>query len=215
MLLVELCSKKSYFIVSEINAEGSYIRMSGVQLHARISFKAQSNWMLSKYFFPSLDMKLSGDPTQYFFLRKIFSLPMKANARYKYIWSFWSFFFFFIVCFCLTSLWCSFILVGIRWNCQFASLRIFFSHRSNPSSFFSSSWKSTKGKRSSCQKLNQATHCIKTSMPIPNSQENCSWWSISPYQRQVLPFSWRTRSDIDSTGLKVKVTAFHFYFFQH
>lgn len=102
MLLVELCSKKSYFIVSEINAEGSYIRMSGVQLHARISFKAQSNWMLSKYFFPSLDMKLSGDSTQYFFLRKIFSLPMKANARYKYIWSFWSFFFFFIVCFCLT-----------------------------------------------------------------------------------------------------------------
>lgn len=129
--------------------------------------------------------------------------------------AFEAFFFFFIVCFCLTfcdvhSFWLELDEIAslLHWG-------FFFSHRSNPSSFFSSSWKSTKGKRSSCQKLNQATHCIKTSMPIPNSQENCSWWSISPYQRQVLPFSWLTRSDTDSTGLKEKVTAFHFYFFQH
>lgn len=154
MLLVELCSKKIYFIVSAINEEDLNICMSRAQLYAGISLKVQSNWKFSKYFLPSLGMKLSGDPNIFF--SKVFYFPVKVNADLNDIETFVLF------CFYLSSLWCSFILVGIRWNCQFASLRKIFSLRSNPSSFFfSNRWKPTKRERLSRQKLNQATHCIK------------------------------------------------------
>lgn len=61
MVLVELCSKKNYLIFSAVNEEHLYVCMSSVQLYARISLKIQSNWTFSKYFLPSLSMKLSGD----------------------------------------------------------------------------------------------------------------------------------------------------------
>lgn len=128
--------------------------MSRVQLYVGINLKVQSNWKFSKYFLPSLGMKLSGDvntiSVKYFISQ--WKLTQDLNT-------FETFFYFY---FYLSSLWHSFILAGIRWNCRFASLRKIFSHRSNPSSFFfSSSWKSTKGERLSRHKLNQATHCIK------------------------------------------------------
>lgn len=120
---------------------------------------------------------------------------------------------YFIFFFNFLCVWCSFTLSGIRWNCQFASLRKIFSERPNPSSFFFlSSWKSTKGEKSSCQKLNQATHCIKKiQCQFQKARRIGPGEVIHPIKDRCF-LTRLTRSEIDSIGHMENLTTFPLLF---
>lgn len=129
--------------------------MSGVQLHARISFKAPSNWKLS--FFSRLCMKPSGDSTQHFFSGKYFLCQSKLMQEIEINTV--------EIRFCLFVL--SILVVFIHSSWSMMKLPVcfieedFFSRRSKPVLLLLKQLKIQQGNRYSCQKLNQATHCIK------------------------------------------------------
>lgn len=151
-------------------------------------------------------MKLSGDVNT--FSVKYFISQWKLTQDLNTFETFFYFYFY------LSSLWYSFILAGIRWNCQFASLRKIFSHRSNPSSFFfSSSWKSTKGERLSRHKLNQATHCIKNFYANSKKPRELFLMKYFTLSKTGAFFPCLTRSEIDSIGYMENINTFPYFFF--